>query len=111
MRCWGVYFGEMSLVRTAVVAAVVVASLAASLVSSAEAAEVSLEREYYDCRGCPPTGLLVVQAGPGEANRLIVARGEAGEIRVTDAGAPLVAGPGCTAVGEQRVTVRRPFPP
>lgn len=103
MRCWGVYVGEMSLVRTGVVAAVVAASLAASLVSSAEAAEVSLEREYCDWRGCPPTGLLVVQAGPGEANRLIVARGEAGEIRVTDAGAPLVAGPGCTAVGEQRV--------
>ena len=93
----------MSLVRTALVASVVAASLAASLVSSAEAAEVSLEREYYDCRQCPPTGLLVVRAGPGEANRLIVARGEAGEIRVTDAGAPLVAGPGCTAVGEQRV--------
>ena len=70
-------------------AAVVAASLAASLVSSAEAAEVSLEREYYDCRECAPTGLLVVRAGPGEANRLIVARGEAGEIRVTDAGAPL----------------------
>jgi RTX calcium-binding nonapeptide repeat (4 copies) len=92
----------MSLVRTALLAAVVVASLAAP-VSSAEAAEVSLEREYYDCRGCPPTGLLVVQAGRGEANRIVVGRAEAGEIRVTDAGAPLVAGPGCTAVGGQRV--------
>jgi hypothetical protein len=79
------------------------ASLAASLVSSAEAAEVSFEREYYDCRDCDPTGLLVVRAGAGEANRMIVAREEAGEIRVTDAGAPLVAGPGCTAVGQQRV--------
>ncbi len=103
LRLWGVYFGEMSLARTALVAGVVAASLAASPVSSAEAAEVSFEREYYDCRDCDPTGLLVVRAGPGEANRMIVARGEAGEIRVTDAGAPLVAGPGCTAAGEQRV--------
>jgi hypothetical protein len=66
MRCWGVYFAAMSLVRTALMAAVVVASLAASPVSSAEAAEVSLEREYYDCRDYNP-GLR--RAGASDAHR------------------------------------------
>jgi hypothetical protein len=107
---FGCLVGGMSLARRALAAGVVAASLTA-LVSPAEAAEVRLEREYYDCRECPATGLLVVQAGPGEANRMLVARGEAGEVRVTDAGAPLVAGPGCTAVGEQRVDCPTSVPP
>jgi RTX calcium-binding nonapeptide repeat (4 copies) len=103
VRRWGVYIGGMSLARRALVAGVVAASLAAPLVSPVEAAEVSLERETYDCRMCPPIGLLVVRAGSGEANRMNVAPGPAGEVQVTDVGAPLRAGPGCTAVGEQRV--------
>jgi RTX calcium-binding nonapeptide repeat (4 copies) len=100
----------MPLAWRVVVAGVVAGSLAALVVSPAKAAEVSLEREYYECRECEPTGLLVVQAGRGEANRMIVARGAAGEVRVTDAGAPLLAGPGCTAVGEQRVDCPTSFP-
>jgi Ca2+-binding RTX toxin-like protein len=85
----------------------VAAALAASPVSVAEAAEVRLERLYFDCTRtqCPPDHAerLVVQGGRGEANRLSVARGPAGEFQVTDAGAALRAGPGCTLAGEQLV--------
>lgn len=45
----------------------------------------------------------MVRGGLGEANRLSVARGAAGEFRVTDAGPALRAGPGCTLAGEKLV--------
>jgi hypothetical protein len=85
--------------RIALVAALVVAALAAPLGSVAGAAEVRLDRLQFDCSRiqCPPdhSDRLVVRAGRGEANRLSVALGPAGEFQVTDAGAPLSAGPGC----------------
>jgi hypothetical protein len=91
--------------RIALVAALVAAALAAPLGSVAGAAEVRLDRLQFDCSRiqCPPdhSDRLVVRAGRGEANRLSVALGPAGEFQVTDVGAPLSAGPGCTASGER----------
>jgi Ca2+-binding RTX toxin-like protein len=87
-------------------AALVAASLAGLSASAAGAAEVRLDRLSRDCRvPCSPSYFeeLVVRGGSGEANRLSVARGEAGEFQVTDVGASLRAGPGCTAVAQQRV--------
>ena len=82
-------------------------ALVVPVVSPAEAAEVRLERLSFDCTrmDCPPDygEALVVRGGRGEANRLTVARGAAGEFRVTDAGAALRAGPGCTLAGEKLV--------
>jgi hypothetical protein len=96
----------MALARTGLVGALVAVALA-SLVSVAEGAEVRLERLQFDCTRtlCPPNygERLVVRGGRGEANRLSVARGAAGEFQVTDAGAALRAGPGCTLAGEQVV--------
>ena len=87
--------------------ALVGAAVAASLVSVAEGAEVRLERLQFDCTRtlCPPDygERLVIRGGRGEANRLSVARVAAGEFQVTDAGAALRAGPGCTLAGEQLV--------
>jgi Ca2+-binding RTX toxin-like protein len=100
----------MSLARVGPVSALVVAALAALPVSAAEAAEVHLERLQFDCTRmqCPPDygERLVVRGGPGEANRVSVTRGVAGEFQVTDAGAVLRAGPGCalTGTGEELVT-------
>jgi hypothetical protein len=75
--------------------------------SPVEAAEVRLERLYYDCtrKSCPPNygERLVVRGGRGEANRLSVGFGASGEFQVTDAGAALRAGPGCALVGAQLV--------
>lgn len=93
----------MPLARSAVPAAIAAAGLAALLASAAGAAEVTFDSQVFDCRGCPPTGHAVVRAAPGEANRIGVARGEAGELQVSDAGAELTAGRGCTAVGAGRV--------
>ena len=97
----------MALARIGVVGALVGAAVAASLVSVAEAAEVRLERLQFDCTRtlCPPNygERLVVRGGRGEANRLSVGRGAAGEFLVTDAGAALRAGPGCASLGEQLV--------
>jgi hypothetical protein len=97
----------MTLGRIGVVGALVTVALVASLVSVAEAAEVRLERLGFDCTrmSCPPDHgeRLVVQGGRGEANRLNVAFGAAGEFQVTDAGAPLRAGPGCTLSGAELV--------
>jgi hypothetical protein len=93
--------------RNGVVAALGAAALASSLVPVAEAAEVRLERFYIDCsrNHCPPDHVerLVVRGGRGEANRLSVGFGGAGEFRITDAGAPLRAGPGCTLSGAELV--------
>lgn len=78
---------------------------AASPAPTAEAAEARLDRLTFDCtrRQCPPyhSDRLAVLAGRGEANRLHVARGPAGEFQVTDGGAQLVAGSGCAAVAER----------
>ena len=97
----------MSTARTGLVSALVAAALAAAPVSAAEAAEVRLERLQFDCTRtqCPPSygERLVVLGGPGEANRVSVARGAAGEFLVKDAGAVLRAGPGCTATGKKAV--------
>jgi RTX calcium-binding nonapeptide repeat (4 copies) len=94
----------MALARVGLVGAFVVAALAAPV---AEATEVRLERLPFDCSrmACPPDygEMLVVRGGRGEANRLSVARGAAGEFRVTDAGGALRAGPGCTLAEEQSV--------
>jgi hypothetical protein len=100
----------MPLVRSGLLAAVVAAGLVALLPSAARAAEVTFEPETYDCRECPPIGLLVARAGSGEANRMNVALGPAGEVQVTDLGASLRAGPGCTAAGEQRVDCQTSVP-
>jgi RTX calcium-binding nonapeptide repeat (4 copies) len=86
--------------------AVVAGLAAAALVASpVRAAEVRLERLPFDCSRtrCPPdhSDRLVVRAGRGEENRLTIALGAAGEYRVTDAGAPLSAGPGCSAQAER----------
>jgi Ca2+-binding RTX toxin-like protein len=94
----------MALARIGLVGAFVAAALAAPL---AEAAEVRLERLPFDCTRtmCPPNygERLVVRGGSGEANRLSVAQGAAGEFLVSDAGAALRAGPGCAPAGEQLV--------
>ena len=87
-------------------AVLLAASLAGLSASAAGAAEVRLDRIGYGKYGGPPPGYseeLVVRAAPGEANRLTVARGAAGELQVMDVDASLRAGPGCTAVGPQRV--------
>jgi hypothetical protein len=103
---WGVQLG-MAPTRIGVVGALVTVALAASPAPVAEAAVVRLERLTFDCtrRQCPPNygERLVVQGGRGEANRLNVARGTAGEFQVTDAGAPLSAGTGCTLSGAELV--------
>lgn len=87
-------------------AVLVAASLTGLSASAAGAAEVRLDRIGFGKYGGPPPGYserLVVRAAAGEASRLTVARGAAGEFQVTDAGASLRAGPGCTAVGAQQV--------
>jgi hemolysin type calcium-binding protein len=98
---------RMAMARIGLVGALIAAALAASQISVAEAAEVRLERLQFDCTRmqCPPDHgeRLVVRGARGEANRLTVARGAAGEFRVTDAGAALRAGPGCTLAGAQVV--------
>jgi Ca2+-binding RTX toxin-like protein len=96
----------MPLARRALLAVLVAASLTGLSASAAGAAEVRLDRIGHGKYGGPPPGYfeeLVVRGGPGEANRLTVARGAAGELRITDVGASLRAGPGCTAVGTQDV--------
>jgi hypothetical protein len=97
----------MALARIGLVGAFVAGALAFSLVSVAEAAEVRLERLQFDCTRtmCPPNygERLVVRGGRGEANRLSVTQGAAGEFLVSDAGAALRAGPGCAPAGEQLV--------
>jgi hypothetical protein len=94
----------MALARIGLVGGFVVAALAAP---PAEAAEVRLERLPFDCTRtmCPPNHgeRLVVRGGRGEANRLSVAQGAAGEFLVSDAGPALRAGPGCAPSGEQLV--------
>jgi hypothetical protein len=94
----------MALARIGLAGAFVAAALAVSQASPAEAAEVRLERLQFDCTRtqCPPAYAerLVVRGGRGEANRLSVARGAAGEFQVTDAGPALRPGPGCTQAGE-----------
>ena len=86
----------------------------ASLVSVAEGAEVRLERLQFDCTRtlCPPNygERLVVRGGRGEANRLSVAQGLAGEFLVSDAGAALRAGPGCASSGEHLVACQTSTP-
>jgi hypothetical protein len=93
--------------RLALAASLVAVALGVPLVSPVEAAEVRLERLYFDCtrKQCPPNygERLVVQGGRGEANRLNVAFGATGEFQVTDAGAALRAGPGCTLSGVKLV--------
>ena len=93
----------MAVAREGVVGALVTAAILASLVSVAEAAEVRLERFFVDCsrNHCPPDHdeRLVVRSGRGEANRLSVGVGAAGEFRVTDAGPAPHAGPGCAPAG------------
>jgi RTX calcium-binding nonapeptide repeat (4 copies) len=96
----------MPLVRRALSAVLVGALLPGLSASTAGAAEVRLDRIGFGKYGGPPPGYseeLVVRAAPGEANRLTVARGAAGELQVLDVGASLRAGPGCTAVAAQEV--------
>jgi hypothetical protein len=94
----------MALARLGLVGALVAVALP---VSVAEAAEVRLERFYRDCTRttCPPNygERLVVRGARGEANRLNVGFGAAGEFQVRDAGPALHAGPGCMLSAEQLV--------
>jgi hypothetical protein len=93
--------------RLALAALLVAVALGVPLVSPVEAAEVRLDRFYFDCTRtqCPPNygERLVVRGSRGEANRFSVALGAAGEFQVTDATAALRAGPGCTLVGKRLV--------
>lgn len=95
---------EMALRWVWLVGALLAAPLVAFTASYAEAADVRLERLFFDCtrKTCPPNygERLVVEGGRGEANRLNVVRGATGEFRVTDEGAVLHAGTGCTLVGD-----------
>jgi Ca2+-binding RTX toxin-like protein len=104
----------MALARIGVVGALVAVALISS-VPLAQGAEVRLERFHFDCtrKQCPPNygERLVVRAGPGEANRLSVGFGAAGEFQVADAGPALRAGPGCALSGEQLVTCQTSTPP
>jgi Ca2+-binding RTX toxin-like protein len=96
----------MALARIGLVGALAFVALSVSMVSVADAAEVRLDRIGYGKYGGPPPGYLeelVVRAAPGESNRFTVARGAGGELQVTDMGASLRAGPGCTPVGAQQV--------
>jgi hypothetical protein len=97
----------MALARIGLVGALITAALVASPAWVAEAAEVRVERFFFDCTrmSCPPNYFerLVVRGDRGEVNRLNVAFGAAGEFRVSDAGAPLRAGPGCTLSGAELV--------
>jgi Ca2+-binding RTX toxin-like protein len=106
---WG-----MALARIGLECALVAAALTASLVPVAEAAEVRLERFSFDCtrKQCPPDygERLVVRGARGEANRLTVGFGAAGEFQVTDAGPALQAGPGCMLSGEQLVACQTSTP-
>jgi hypothetical protein len=104
----------MALARIGLVGALVAVALPVSLVSVAEGAEVRLERFSFDCtrKYCPPDygERLVVRGDRGEANRLSVDFGGAGEFQVTDAGPALQAGPGCTLSGEQLVACQTSTP-
>jgi RTX calcium-binding nonapeptide repeat (4 copies) len=97
----------MALARIALVGALVAVALPVSVASVAEAAEVRLERFYFDCtrKQCPPNygERLVVRAARGEVNRLSVGLGAAGGFQVRDAGPALHAGPGCVLSAEQLV--------
>lgn len=107
----------MALARIGLVGAIVAVALPVSLVSLvsvAEGAEVRLERFSFDCtrKHCPPDygERLVVRGDRGEANRLSVGFGAAGEFQVTDAGPALQAGPGCTLSGEHMVACQTSTP-
>jgi hypothetical protein len=103
----------MPLARRALVSVLVAASLAGLSASAAGAAEVRLDRVGFGKYGGPAPGYserLVVRAPAGEANRLTVARGAAGEFQVADVGSTLRAGPGCTPWGRNRSTVLRALP-
>jgi hypothetical protein len=106
--------GRMALARIGLVGALVAVALPVSLVSVAEAAEVRLERFYFDCTrtSCPPNygERLVVRGGRGEANRLSVGFGAGGEFQVRDAGPALHAGPGCMLSAEQLVVCETSTP-
>jgi hypothetical protein len=103
----------MALARIGVVGALVAVALISS-VPLAQGAEVRLERFQFDCtrKQCPPNygERLVVRGAPGEANRLSVGFGTAGEFQVADAGPALQAGPGCVLSGEQLVTCQTTTP-
>ena len=69
---------------------------------------MELGRTNFDCTRatCPPSFSehLVVRAGRGEVNRLVVTQGKGGRgFQVTDEATPLEAGPGCTESGDGRV--------
>jgi hypothetical protein len=104
----------MALARIGLVGALGAATLTASLVPGAQAAEVRLERFGVDCSRvlCPPDHgeRLVVRGGRGEANRLSVGFGAAGEFRVMDAGPALRAGPGCVRAEEHLVVCQTSTP-
>ena len=97
----------MALARIGLVGAFVAMVLPVSLVSVADAAEVRLERFSFDCTrtSCPPNygERLVVRGARGEANRLSVGVGAAGEFQVADVGPALHAGPGCMLSAEQLI--------
>jgi hypothetical protein len=78
-----------------------VAALVALLASpfAAQAATTSIDGD-----------VLLVAASPGEANAITVGTGPTGSLTVTDSGAPLMAGPGCspTNVGVTCITTSAP---
>jgi len=75
------------------------------LPASAHAATVSVARQVYHDPGAPGkvppttviTAMLVLDAAPGEVNRVTVGEAGDGAFAVRDDGAPLVAGAGCSA--------------
>ena len=88
--------------------------VAASLAAPAARGGGAARPRNFDCTraSCPPdhANRLVVRAGSGEANRLTVGRGAAGELQITDDGTPLRAGPGCTISGDRRVDCQTTSP-
>jgi hypothetical protein len=92
-RCW------KHVVSVAVVAIAVGLSAAPVSASTAQLIELEVPPECkYPGFPCHPTfyTALAYDAGPGEANRVRFELGAEG-IRVTDAGAPVEPGPGCSS--------------
>jgi RTX calcium-binding nonapeptide repeat (4 copies) len=77
----------------------IVLALAAGVLwspAAAQATTVSVGGCFGKYCGAYPAD---VRAGPGEANRILVTSSAPGSVTVTDTGAPITAGPGCTQDG------------
>jgi Ca2+-binding RTX toxin-like protein len=83
------------------------AALVLPLAETAKAADVRVDQLPWGKYGGPPPGYaerLSVRALEGEANRITLSRGPAGEIQIADSGARLRVGAGCVALGPRSVS-------